>query len=66
MATTNPTNPRQIGARLRCLVRRYRAVIAAGVEGIALLLRLPLLAHVVLTMTTELVIALVTGRRRRV
>lgn len=65
MATTNPTNRRQAGVRLRCLVRRYRAVIAAAVEGIALLLRLPLVAHVLLAMATELAIAMVTGRRRR-
>lgn len=65
MATTNPTSRLKAGARLRCFVRRYRSVIAAGVESIALLLRLPLGVHVLLTVTTELAITLVTGRRRR-
>lgn len=63
MAATNPTTRRD-GARLRRLVRRYHAVISTAVEGAALLLRLPLLVHVLVSVTTEGLIALVTGRGR--
>jgi len=66
MATPNPTNRRPTSGRLRCSVRQYRLVIAAGAEGIALLFRLPLVVHVLLPVTTELAITLMTGRRRPV
>jgi hypothetical protein len=63
MATTNPTSRLKAGARMRCFVRRYRTVIVAGVGSIALILRLPLVVHLVLLMATEVAIALMTGRR---
>jgi len=59
MATTNR---RPGGARLRRAVQRHHLVVSATVEGAALLLRLPLLLHVLVSAVTELAIALLTRR----
>jgi hypothetical protein len=64
MATTKPTNRRHDATQLRWIIRKYRAVITAGVEGVALVLRLPLLVHVVVTVVTELAISQFIGRGR--
>lgn len=46
------------------LVGQYRSAIGALVEGLAVLLHLPIAAHVVLNVATQFAISLVVGRRR--
>ncbi len=65
MATTKQTDRRRARAGMPRLVRRYQAVITAGVEGIALLLRLPLVVHLLVTVATRLAIVLLTGGQQR-
>jgi hypothetical protein len=65
MVTTTSTQRRRRGAAFRTTVRRYRSVIAAAVQGVALLLRLPLVAHVIVTVATQVALVLLTGRRCR-
>jgi hypothetical protein len=63
MATTTTHNRREGSAGWRIGLRRHRTVIAVAVEGLGLLLRLPLVAHIALAVVTELVITVATGRR---
>ncbi len=65
MASKHPVSARLPRSRASRLVRQYRSVITASVEGLALLLRLPLLVHVILTVATNLAIGAFIGRHRR-
>ena len=64
MPTTNSSTYTRLRA-VRRFSRQYRTVIGAGVEGLTLLLRLPLLAHIVVTITTEVLLSLLAGERRK-
>jgi hypothetical protein len=61
MATTNHHTRRQSRAKLRKLVKRYRGAATALVEGIAMLLRLPLVIHVLVNVVVQLVISRLSG-----
>lgn len=63
MATNHTSSARK--GNLRRLIRQYRNAVTAVVEGLALLLRLPLVVQVVLNVATQLVISFVTAPRRR-
>ncbi len=57
MATNLHPQGRHIRDRVSQLLVQYRTVITAVIEGSALLIRLPLVAHVLTTATTEFVFA---------
>jgi hypothetical protein len=64
MATSKLTDRARDGASRRKLAGRYHAIIAVAVEGAALLLRLPLVLHIVASVLTELAFALLRQRSR--